>query len=52
MKHFHRKEGEKRSIVVLNETEYQEWLHAKHDQTRNLLNLSPNGFLETEKAPR
>lgn len=52
MKHFHRSEDEKRFIVVLKETEYQEWLYANHDQARNLLNLASPGFLETEAAPR
>ncbi len=52
MKHFHRPEDEKRSIVVLTDNEYQEWLHANHDQARNLLNLSSPGFLESEAAPR
>ena len=52
MKHFHSKEGEKRSIVVLNETEYQEWLHAKHDQAKSLLKLAAKDFLASEPAPR
>ena len=52
MKHFHRPEDEKRSIVVLKETEYQYWLHANHDQARKLLNLASPGFLESEAAPK
>ena len=52
MKHFHKPEDEKRSIIVLKETEYQEWLHANHDQARKLLNLASPGFLESEAAPR
>ena len=52
MKHFHRPEDEKRSIVVLKDTEYQEWLHANHDQARKLLNLVAPNYLESEAAPR
>ena len=52
MKHFHRPEDEKRSIVVLKDNEYQEWLHPNHDQARTLLNLASLGFLESEAAPR
>ena len=52
MKHFHKPDDEKRSIVVLEDTEYQNWLHANHDQARELLNLSSLGFLESEAAPK
>lgn len=52
MKHFHKPEDEKRSIVVLKDTEYHEWLHANHDQARKLLNLTSTVFLESEAAPR
>lgn len=52
MKHFHKAEDEKRSIVVLKDTEYQHWLHANHDQARKLLNLASSGFLESAAAPR
>ena len=52
MKHFHRPEDEKRSIVVLNEKQYQPWLNANHEQARNMLSLAPSGFLDSESAPR
>lgn len=52
MKHFHKPEDEKRSIVVLKDTEYLNWLHANHDQARELLNLASPGFLESEAAHR
>ena len=52
MKHFHKPEDEKRSIVVLKDTEYKDWLHANHDQARELLNLASPGFLESEAAHR
>ena len=52
MKHFHRPEDEKRSIVVLKDTEYQPWLNANHDEARSLLNLAELGFLDSKAAPR
>ena len=52
MKHFHKVDDEKRSIVVLKDTEYQPWLNANHDQARKLLNLASPRFLESEAAPR
>jgi putative SOS response-associated peptidase YedK len=52
MKHFHKPVDEKRSIVVLNEADYLPWLHANHDQARQLLSLTPEGFLTSEAAPR
>ena len=52
MKHFHKAEDKKRSIVVLKNTDYLPWLHANHDEARSLLNLAANGFLESEPAPR
>ena len=52
MKHFHKSEDEKRSIVVLRESKYSQWLHANHDEARSLLNLAEAGFLESEAAPR
>lgn len=52
MKHFHKPEDEKRSIVVLNESQYLPWLSANHNQARELLQLSPDGFLVSEAAPR
>ena len=52
MKHFHKPEDEKRSIVVLKDTEYQQWLIANHDEARSLLNLAKLGFLNGEAAPK
>ena len=52
MKHFHKPEDEKRSIVVLNDLDYLPWLHADNDKAIQLLNLAPNGFLLSEVAPR
>lgn len=50
MKHFHRPEDEKRSIVVLEASDYQPWLHASHDRARELLNLAPEGYLKSYPA--
>lgn len=52
MKHFHKPEDEKRSIVVLNENDYARWLSANHNDARELLKLSPNNFLISEPSPR
>lgn len=52
MQRFHRPADEKRSIVVLTETSYLDWLKADTKQAQTLLNLAPNGFLTSEPAPR
>lgn len=52
MRRFHGPEDEKRSIVVLPDDDYQTWLNANQDQARGLLNLTPDGFLESEAVPR
>ena len=52
MKHFHKPEDEKRSIVILKDFEYLLWLNANQDQARKLLSLATEGFLKSEPAPR
>ncbi|MES2664302.1 MAG: SOS response-associated peptidase family protein [Pseudomonadota bacterium] len=52
MKHFHRLEDEKRSIVILQESDYQNWLDADHEKARELLQLAPDNYLESEAAPK
>ena len=52
MKHFHKPEDEKRSIVVLNESQYLPWLNANQETAKNLLQLNPSGFLMSEASPR
>jgi putative SOS response-associated peptidase YedK len=52
MKHFHKPEDEKRSIVVLNENEYHAWLFANHGEAHDLLKLASKDFLTSEPAPR
>lgn len=51
MKHFHKPDDEKRSIVVLTENDYLPWLNASHDQTKDFLTLAKNGFLVSEPSP-
>ena len=52
MKHFHKPEDEKRSVVVLNEQEYLPWLNADTTQARAMLNVAPDGLLISEAAPK
>ena len=52
MKHFHKPEDEKRSIVVLNEAQYLPWLNANQSEAKEMLQLSPEGFLVSESAQR
>lgn len=52
MQQFHKPDDEKRSIVVLHEPEYRQWLQANHEQARELLTLVPDDFLMSEPAPR
>ena len=52
MKHFHKPEDEKRSIVVLKDNEYQPWLFANTQEALSLLKVTQKDFLESESAPR
>jgi putative SOS response-associated peptidase YedK len=52
MRHFHKPDDEKRSIIVLDDAGYQPWLHASHEQARSLLIVAPDNFLVSEPAPR
>lgn len=52
MKHFHKPEDEKRSIVVLQDNEYSVWLKANQDQAHNMLTLAPDNFLICNPCPR
>ena len=51
MKHFHKPNDEKRSIVVLNNSDYVNWLNSDHEKARDLLKVSPEGFLKSQPAP-
>lgn len=52
MKHFHKPEDEKRSIVILQDTNYIDWLNADEANARQLLELAPDNFLISDPAPR
>ena len=52
MKHFHKPDDEKRSIVVLREESYLPWLNANTIQANDLLKLCSNGFLASQPAPK
>ena len=52
MKHFHKPEDEKRSVVVLNNSDYLPWLNADHNQTRQMLGLAPKDFLKSYAAQK
>ena len=52
MKHFHKPEDEKRSIVVLNENQYLPWLEANKVEAESFLKLAEKGFLISEPWPK
>ena len=52
MNRFHKDLSEKRSIVILKESEYLLWLDANHSEARSLLKLAPNDFLMAEPSLR
>jgi putative SOS response-associated peptidase YedK len=52
MQHFHRPDDEKRSIVVLQNADYQAWLQADARKARDLLAVTPPDFLTAEAAAR
>jgi len=52
MKHFHKPEDEKRSVVVLQDQDYLPWLNANQKEATSMLQLAPNGFLESMSAEK
>ena len=52
MKHFHKPEDEKRSIVILQNNDYQKWLNADQGIARDLLQLAPDNYLHSEASPQ
>ena len=52
MKHFHKPEDEKRSIVLLNENKYLPWLEANKVEAESFLKLAEKGFLVSEPWPK
>lgn len=52
MRRFHKPHEEKRSIVVLQDNDYEAWLKANHQQAKELLQLAPDHFLMSAPSPR
>lgn len=46
IKHFHKPKVEKRSIVILQDSDNQNWLYADLDTVRQLLQLAPDDYLK------
>jgi putative SOS response-associated peptidase YedK len=51
MSHFHKPNEEKRSVVVIEDGDLHKWLNASHDQARDLIKLSPDGYLDADLTP-
>ena len=51
MKHFHKPKDEKRSIVVLNNSDYLNWLNADNQTALSLLKVSSEDFLISSPSP-
>jgi len=49
MRNFHKPEDEKRMVVILREDEYEDWLAAGPDQTRQYLRQFPSDMMEMDK---
>lgn len=48
MSNFHKPNEEKRSVVVVNNSDLNTWLNASHEQARELIKLSPDGYLDAD----
>jgi putative SOS response-associated peptidase YedK len=48
MSHFHKPNEEKRSVVVVENANLHHWLNATHEEARDLLKLSPDGYLDAD----
>lgn len=46
MKRFHKPEDEKRSVVVVENNHFMDWLHATNEQAKDMIKLSRDGYLE------
>ena len=51
MSRFHRPEDEKRSVVVLEDANYRDWLYATQNDARDLMKLAKDGLLVSDPAP-
>jgi putative SOS response-associated peptidase YedK len=45
MKQFHEPAKEKRSVVILENKDFEKWLNADHEQARELIKLPENDYL-------
>lgn len=53
MKHFHRPGAEKRSLVIIPVSEYDDWLNCRNTElARTYLSLYPAELMESEPAPK
>ncbi|WP_394779075.1 SOS response-associated peptidase [Undibacterium sp.] len=53
MKHFHKPEDEKRSLVILQPDEYDDWLNCKDpERARSFMHLLPPDLLATRPEPK
>ncbi|KQT37666.1 SOS response-associated peptidase family protein [Methylophilus sp. Leaf414] len=48
MQQFHEPAKEKRSVVIVENGDFQKWLNASHEQARQLIKLPPDDYLEFE----
>lgn len=48
MKRFHKPTDEKRSVVVIKNSDIMKWLTANHQQAIDLIRLSDNGYLKAD----
>jgi len=52
MKRFHKPGDEKRSVVIVPPTSYEDWLNARStDEARSFLNLYPAEEMAAQAAP-
>jgi putative SOS response-associated peptidase YedK len=49
MRQFHKPGDQKRSVVIVDNSNLNDWLTASHDQARQLIKLSPDNYLEVAK---
>lgn len=48
MSKFHKPDDEKRSVVVIENQDLTNWLRATHEEARQLIKLSPEGYLNAD----
>lgn len=48
MKRFHKPTDEKRSVVIVENSDFMRWLTADHQQANDLIRLSQDGYLKAD----